>query len=137
MADVEFDDKELKQRLESLKSKGKNIGQLAGEVAQMLLVAVEDEFESQGKGEWAPLNPATTARHPRRSGGKILQDTGELVGSFKPNSGSDYAEVVSGNPYGGYHVSGTKNMPARDFTDLDYDELSLQIGDLLLREITG
>jgi len=138
MADeVKFDEREFRRRLEAFQAKAKSLGELSGEISQMLLLAVEDEFDSQGGGEWEPFAASTLKRHPRRAGGKLLQDTTEMIGSIKPESDSESASVVTTNPYAGYHVEGTKYMPARDFTDIDYDELGMQIGDLLLKEITG
>jgi phage gpG-like protein len=136
MSDVKFDESELVARLEQLKNNGRSMTEISGQVAQMLLVAVEDQFDSKGKGKWPGLSPSTIKRHPRRAGGKLLQDTGELVGSLRPRHDQEVAEVVTSNPYAGYHVEGTKHMPARDFTDLDFDQLSAQIGEMLLLELT-
>lgn len=82
--------------------------------------AVDDVIQSEGFGEWMPLSQATIRINPKRKGGKLLQDTGQL-GNMQPSFGADYAEVTSPAPYAGYHIEGTRWMPARDWTAVDMD----------------
>lgn len=109
-------DTNLSKVLAELEAKGKSIDRGLPVVAEMLLGAVQDVFEAEGPG-WEPLAEVTKAKR-RGTSYKILQDTGLLAGSLEPSYGSTYAEVVDGTTYGHYHVTGTKHMRKRDWTDL-------------------
>lgn len=85
-------------------------------IAEMLVGAVQDVIEAEGPG-WQDLSDSTKAAR-RGTSYKILQDTGLLASSVSAQYGATYAEAVDGTTYGHYHVSGTKRMPRRDFTDL-------------------
>jgi len=106
----------LQKVLLDISAHGKSIDRALPVVAEMLHGAVNDVFEAEGPG-WEPLSDATKAAR-RGTSFKILQDTGLLAGSLEPSYGSTYAEVVDGTTYGHYHVTGTKRMPKRDWTDL-------------------
>jgi len=69
---------------------------------------------------WEPLAEATIAgrrKGPKKGQGqvRILQDTGNLRKSVGMFATSDYVEVGSREPYGHYHQTGTKRVPARPF----------------------
>lgn len=76
-------------------------------LAEAALDKVKETFERQaapGGAGWAPT----------QRGGRILQDTGRLKGSFKVASVSARGFTVSSSvSYGVYHQSGTRYMPAR------------------------
>ena len=117
MSDLEIKvESDLNKVLVELAGKGNAIDKGLPVVAEMLLGAVHDVFEAEGPG-WEPLADVTKAAR-RGTSYKILQDTGLLVGSLEPSYGSTYAEVVDGTTYGHYHVTGTKHMPQRDWTNL-------------------
>ena len=93
-----------------------------GVIANDIANAVDDLINSEGDGSWPELAPSTILRHPRRSGGMLLQDTGHLA-QMEMDSGPDWAEVRSSANYAGFHIDGTKNMPSRDWSDIDLDKL--------------
>lgn len=82
---------------------------------------------------WAPLSPATIARHPRRAGGKPLNDTGRLRSSVT----SGASQSVSGNQlrygtslvYAPLHNFGGRTrfgyVPAREFLFFDGNDESM------------
>ena len=91
-------------------------------LAEGLSNAIEEEIESEGQGSWERLSPNTLKRRPRRVGGKLLQDRG-LLANIQSAEGPDWAEAASPAPYAGFHVTGTKWMPPRDWTDVNMDSV--------------
>jgi hypothetical protein len=89
-------------------------------IAEGLVGAIDDEIESEGKGQWEPLSPNTIKRRPKRRFGALLQDIGPLA-NIQPAHGPDWAEAASSAPYAGFHITGTEHMPKRDWTDIDLD----------------
>ena len=87
----------------------------------------------------APPNPP-----PASSGGpgggaptgvevQILDDSGVLRTTMETEHGPDFAAVSATAPYGAFHVTGTRRMPRRDFTDIE--PFFEGVGDILLEEI--
>jgi len=103
-------------------------------IAVRLLTEVSDLIESEGGGEWEPLSPNTLKRRPRRIGGKLLQDRG-ILANMQPSSGSNWAQATSPATYGGYHVTGTKWMPKRDFTGINLSRFLEMAADDILQEV--
>ena len=102
-------------------------------IAEGLVGAVDDVIASEGGGEWEPLSPNTLKRRPRRIGGQLLQDRG-LLANIQPAHGPDWAEAASPAPYGGFHITGTRFMPARDWTDIDLDTVMEAFLDQIMHE---
>lgn len=95
-------------------------------VAEGLVAAVSDQFESAGDGRWAPLAASTVAG--RRKGGRghqILVDTGRFAGSIQPDSGPDFAEASTDVAYAVYHCSDAARtkIPMRNPFDIHDDRL--------------
>ena len=130
---VKIDDRELKRLFEELERRGGNLAEVTAVIAESLVAAIADVFEQQGPG-WPPLKPSTLRY---RRGGKILQDTGLLVGSVHADSGPDFAEAYSDVPYGKFHITGTSTMERRDWTEIDFDAEMDRAAELLLAEIAG
>jgi hypothetical protein len=109
-------------------------------IAEQMLADIDDLIQSEGGGSWEDFAPATLLRHPRRIGGKLLQDTLEL-GTIQYEAGlgtfGDYIEVFSPAPYAKYHRTGTKYMPKRDFLDIDMDKSLEEAADIWTSVITG
>jgi hypothetical protein len=102
-------------------------------IATDMVGSVDELIDSQGNGEWDPLKDSTIRRHPRRAGGRLLQDIG-LLANMQPSDGPDWAEVASPAPYSGYHVTGTRNMAKRDWTDINMDLLLDNILDSIMED---
>jgi phage gpG-like protein len=101
---------------------------IEGIVAETVLTAMDDLMESDGNGQWPPFSEVTLRVHPKRVGGQLLRDTGQLA-AFQPSSGPGWAQVRSPAPYAEYHQKGTtktrglvysdENIPKRDFTAIN------------------
>lgn len=102
---------------------------IEGIVGEVVLTAMDDLVDSNGDGQWADFSPATFEMHPRRVGGELLRDTGQLV-AFQILTTPGRATVRSPAPYAEYHQKGTKKLrgwvssddhgiPKRDFTAID------------------
>ncbi|QBP09844.1 phage virion morphogenesis protein [Cupriavidus metallidurans] len=73
---------------------------LTPKLAVELLSLTEENFETEGHGDWAPWAESTKAARLARSpkgAGKILQESGHLARSVVTGHGTDYAAV--GVPY--------------------------------------
>ena len=114
--------------------RGNNLEDITPAVAQILVSAVDDVFISEGFGKWPDLAPATI-RARRGSGAKILQDRGLLAGSITPRSGARVAEAFTRVPYGVHHITGTANMPERNFLKIKMKKVTNQVAQILLREV--
>lgn len=139
MVEVNIDAREIHEALVALQSRGMNLQPLAANFAQTLLLMVEDEFASEGRGRWPALSPVTIARRRASKSPKMLQDTGDLVGSLQPEGGADnqgfYSQVFTNKSYAQFHLEG-KGVPKRDFFDIDIDaateSLARQMCDILI-----
>lgn len=123
---VRTDTRELQRLFAELADLGGDLTDVNALIAEDLVAAIHDVFEAEGPG-WEPT----------QRGGKILQDTGNLVNSISPDSGPTYALAFSDVPYGVYHVTGTDVMPARDWTEIDWDAATAAAADQLLAQIAA
>lgn len=112
---VTFDLKQLEGQLLRISRRAKNFDNSI--LTALLLEHVEDNFDSQGakgdQGKWAPLAATTIERHPNRSSGSLLFDTG-LLANWQTATQGDTSIVWSPAPYAKFHVTGTENMPVRN-----------------------
>ncbi len=108
------------------------------QIAEVLVAAIDHEFDTEGRGRWEPLAQSTLEGRRASTSPKILQDTGVLAASIMASWGSDFAIGGSTNvPYAVYHVSDEPrtHLPKRDFTDVDMDVVLEEAAELLLDEI--
>ena len=124
MAKTEFDFSELEDVLGELEKRGANLSDYGPVAADILVGAVLEVFEQEGPG-WAAT----------QRGGTILQDTGNLVNSISPHSEGEIAEAFTNVPYAGFHVTGTRNMPQRDFLAIDQEATLEEIATAILLDI--
>ena len=114
-------------------------------ISQMLVTAIEDEIESEGRGRWEGFSPTTLKLHHRRKGGKLLQDTGNLA-SIQSDEGDDWAEAWSPAPYAIFHIFGATQdniylqhaphrLPQRDFLDVELDEVLEEVVNTFTEEV--
>lgn len=126
--DATADVSELEAYLGELAERGTNLTPIMAVIADDLVAAVNDRYESEGDGEWPPHAESTLRK--RRGGGrgaKLLQDTGILAGSTAADYGADFAEAFSGVDYLKYHLEGGPIIPKRnpfELRDEVYDEAS-------------
>ena len=123
---VSVDARDMVRVLAELEKAGDRMSDVMPTVAEMLVSAVHEEFETEGQGKWPPLKPSTIKQ--RRGGGagvKILQDTGVFVGSVTPDYGLGFAEAYTNVPYAVFHTSAEPRriIPYRDPFDIDEEAL--------------
>ena len=75
---------------------------------------------ASGSGSSCPI--ALPPGNLQHQCGKLLQDRG-LLANIQSAEGPDWAEAASPAPYAGFHVTGTKWMPPRDWTDVNMDSV--------------
>lgn len=130
---VDVDLTELTMELTTFLGRVQNQHDVNMQAAEILRAMVDDKFESEGPG-WDELSPATILRR-RVGGSRILQDSGHLAGSLTAYAGADFAEVYTNVLYAKYHLTGTENMPARDFLDIDEEKALEAISNMILETI--
>lgn len=80
------------QRLNEIERRSVDTKRLMADLAMVLEVAVDENFETEGRGDWDPLTDTTKSRR-RHPDGKILDDTGKLS-NYITSSYSDTEAVV-------------------------------------------
>jgi phage gpG-like protein len=112
------------------------MAELAPAIAESLVAAVQEQFETQGDGKWPGYWWEDDGKKPtgRRWQGspQLLKDTGNLAASITPAWEDDVAEAYTNVPYAKFHVTGTKHMPKRDFFDFDREAFEGDIADMIL-----
>lgn len=106
-----------------------------------MVAAIQRNFDAGGRPAWTPLSPNT------RRGGRLLNRSGRLRGSFAPHVRGRSVSADSDTPYGprqhfGYKAKrgatgrGHSTTPARPFAELqdeDLDEVVAPIGRHVVR----
>ena len=104
----------------------------------LLLENVEDVFESEGAdgadGRWDKLMASTIIRHPNRSSGQLLFDTG-VFANFQSATEGDTSIVWSPANYAVNHAKGTRNMAKRNPFAIDEREFMRQAEYIVVTEI--
>jgi len=89
----------------------------------------------QGKRQKKQLRRGKLAKSNRRWQGqpKLLQDTGNLVGSLTPNWDENAVEVYTNVPYAVFHVSPAprRKIPLRDFFAIDAEAFEQDVVDMI------
>ncbi len=82
-------------------------------VAGIMMRAVEDNFEQQGRPAWADLHPGTKLARAKEGTwpGKILQRSGQLAASMVRKSDSNTAQVGSNKVYAAIQFLGGQTKP--------------------------
>lgn len=97
----------LNSTIDNLKLKPEQLTQAAPSIRLIIQADVDQRFQSAplvetggtvwGDAYWKPVTPEYLEYHPRRIGGQLLQDTGELQQSFTAEGTSVYE--VSGDEF--------------------------------------
>ena len=134
--DVAVDTSDLEKQLAAYRKRAGNLSGTMAIVAEHLVAAVNDEFESAGNGRWAPLAPRTLKKR-RGTSAQILKDTGRLAASIRADSGPDWAEASTDVSYAVFHMSDAPRslIPLRNPFDLP-DEVFDGATDILIYELT-
>ena len=113
--------------------------EMAPAIAESLVSEVLEVFETEGRGTWQRYwwevqgLPKPKGRR-WRGNPRLLQDTGNLVGSITPASDDLVAEAFTNVPYAKYHASKAPRavIPLRDFFDIDMASFEADVVDMLL-----
>jgi phage gpG-like protein len=142
---VIFDTHELTNELKKLQQNGINVP--LSIISEGLITAIDEEIQSEGRGRWDVFMMTTFDIHPRRMGGKLLQDTGVLA-SMQSSEGVDWVKVKSPADYSGFHVTGAyqKNifrklaphrLPKRDFLLIDLESVLEEAAQAIADEVAS
>lgn len=136
MFDVATDASELVELLTAFEKRGGDLSPILAVIAEDLVTAVSDRYDSEGGGEWPPHAPSTTAKR-RGGGGRLLQDTGVLAASTEARSGQDFAEATTGVDYIVYHLDGGPIIPKRNPFELGDDVFDAAVDEILAYVLEG
>lgn len=148
MAGVVLKDKKVQKLLKDLIKNQKDITDrnraFIGIMSAVILKDILDHFEKQlgPSGSWKPWSNKYRKRMIAlgKGGNKILQDTGRMRQGWQPtNIRTTKAGILWYNPvkYSGFHDSGTRDIPQRQFTWLSsraIREIESQVAEFMLRE---
>jgi phage gpG-like protein len=134
---AEVDVSELQRELRQIDARVTDLSPITPVIAETLVALVSEEFESAGRGRWAPLEPSTLAKR-RGSTAQILKDTGRFAASIRAEHGPDFAAAVTDVSYAVYHVSDAPRtvIPLRNPFDVA-DLAEPEVIDLIVRYCVG
>jgi len=110
MFEIAIHDEDVTAALGRLARMRSNMAPVFQSIAQELLAETMENFERQGRPQWAGLKPATIKRRTKQGTwpGMILHESGAggLKSSISTDSGSDFARVGSNKKYAAIHQFG-------------------------------
>lgn len=95
MSTIQINDQLLIEKLHTVAERLDQPIKLGHAIANSLLTTVEDNFDNEGRPEWAGLSSVTLAR---RKAGKILQQSGQLRRSIVTVVTKDEVMIGSNDP---------------------------------------
>ncbi|HEW92298.1 MAG TPA: hypothetical protein ENF81_07130 [Thermotogaceae bacterium] len=115
----------LKRNLNSVISRARNPERGLRKIAPWGLQSLQTNFKEEASGyeavkRWAPLAESTRKERARKLGAAfaahpILQRTKKLLNSIRYKVKTNVLTYYTQTRYAQYHVTGTHNMPARNF----------------------
>jgi len=143
VVDVHFDMSELERAIGSIYDQIQDVALPI--IGETISSAVDEVIQSEGaagfRGPWPPFSLTTFKIHPRRIGGKLLQDTG-LLASIQIDTGPDWVEVASPAPYAAAQQEGVAAnplpgcgpIPPRDFMAIYLEDVLEEAATSILEE---
>lgn len=138
--EIEFDNKEVHEKLLDLAKKTENLHPLMKNIAGIFAYSTEENFKKEGRPEkWLDLAESTKKQRTkkRKWPGQILQVEGKLAASINTYYDNDSAVIGSNLEYAAIHQLGGQagrnksvEIPARPYlklTDDDYNEINHEI----------
>lgn len=138
--EIEFDNKEVHEKLLDLAKKTENLRPLMKNIAGIFAYSTEENFKKEGRPEkWLNLAESTKKQRTkkRKWPGQILQVEGKLAASINTFYDNDSAVIGSNLEYAAIHQLGGQagrnksvEIPARPYlklTDDDYNEINHEI----------
>ncbi|MBR2526151.1 phage virion morphogenesis protein [bacterium] len=134
--EIEFDNKEVHEKLLDLAKKAENLRPLMKNIAGIFAYSTEENFKEEGRPDkWQDLAESTKNQRTkkRKWPGQILQVEGKLAASINTFYDNDSAVIGSNLEYAAIHQLGGQagknksvEIPARPYLFLmndDYDEI--------------
>ena len=134
--EIEFDNKEVHEKLLNLAQRTENLRPLMKNIAGIFAYSTEENFKEEGRPDkWVDLTESTKKQRTkkRKWPGQILQVEGKLAASINTYYDNDSAVIGSNLEYAAIHQLGGQagrnksvEIPARPYlflTDSDYDEV--------------
>ena len=134
--EIEFDNKEVHEKLLNLAKRTENLRPLMKNIAGIFAYSTEENFKEEGRPDkWVDLAELTKKQRTkkRKWPGQILQVEGKLAASINTYYDNDSAVIGSNLEYAAIHQLGGQagknksvEIPARPYLFLtvdDYDEI--------------
>lgn len=138
--EIEFDNKEVHEKLLNLAKRTENLRPLMKNIAGIFAYSTEENFKEEGRPDtWVDLAESTKQQRTkkRKWPGQILQVEGKLAASINTYYDNDSAVIGSNLEYAAIHQLGGQagrnksvEIPARPYlllTNDDYDEILHEI----------
>lgn len=107
MIELKDNSPQIAAAMERLARATEHTAPLMGVIAGIMHDEVEENFAQQGRPKWLGLK----APSPRRRGGKILQDSGQLAASIQQGHDNQSAYVGTNKIYAAIHQFGGTTKP--------------------------
>lgn len=101
MFEIKIDDKAVMGALDRLARSARDMSPVMRAISTELLSQTEANFAAQGRPKWMGIKP-----RKRRTGGMILQDTGQLAASITASHDATSATIGSNKVYAAIHQLG-------------------------------
>lgn len=142
--EIEFDNKEVHEKLLDLAKKTENLRHLMKNIAGIFAYSTEENFKKEGRPDkWLDLAESTKKQRTkkRKWPGQILQVEGKLAASINTYYDNDSAVIGSNLEYAAIHQLGGQagrnksvEIPARPYLKLtknDYEEIMATIKEMI------
>lgn len=108
MIEIKIDAETVLSALARLERAAVDASPVMAQIAGVMHDAVEENFAQQGRPKWIGLKPPV---NPRRAGGMILQDSGQLAASIDDQHDATSATVGTNKIYAAIHQFGGQTRP--------------------------
>jgi phage virion morphogenesis protein len=112
--EIKVDDRQVQAMLKKLAAKASDLKPAMRAISQIMLDAVEENFEQGGRPKWTPLSPGTIAERLRKGtwpGQILVRSAGGLAASISASYDATSATVGTNKPYAAIHQFGGRTRP--------------------------
>lgn len=140
---VRADFSQLDGLLDDLELAVGDVSRVMPVIAEALHSQVMEVFIQEGavagRSKWPDLAESTKKQRRKSASYTILQDTTNLIGNIMPDHGDRFVEAWTNVPYAVFHISKAprKQLPLRDFFDIDQEEFVNEATDIITAALTG
>lgn len=133
MIRIKANTKQIDDLIKRINRKQRDFTPVTRKLAGIMLDAVEENFEQEGRPvAWQPLSEERKEQRRRKGTwpGKILQDTGQMAAAVQPDYDNKSATVSNNKVYAPTQHFGRGGIPARPFMHLAFQD-TLEMEDVL------